>query len=292
MTRLRIGTRGSALAQRQTAIVCDLLCAAHPGLACEVVVIQTQGDLEPQRPFGADFPVGAFVKALEAALLQDTIDVAVHSYKDLPTPDTPGLVVAATPARAAPHDVLLTRGPRSLADLPPRARIGTGSPRRAAQLRRLGDFEIVPLRGNVPTRVGKLEQEGLDGIVLAAAGLARLGLAWPHQIELPLDVCVPAPAQGALAVQTRADDPAVALVAPLDDPGTRCCVTAERAFLLHIQAGCQTPVAALATVVGDVVTLRGQLYTDDQLRWTEGQEQGTDPEEIGRRLAERLRAGS
>jgi hydroxymethylbilane synthase len=245
---LRVGTRGSELALWQTRWVCRRLLEAHPSLSLEQVVIRTHGDAAPDESFGESWPVGAFVSALEHALLDRRIDVAVHSYKDMQTAPTPDLVIAATPEREVPHDVLLTRSAVSLGDLPPGARIGTSSPRRRAQILRLGPFQVVPLRGNVPTRIEKLETEGLDGVILAAAGLRRLGIDHPHQIALPLDRFLPAPAQGSLAVQVRADGEAEGLVALLDHTATRTCVTAERSFLKEINAGCHTPVGALATL--------------------------------------------
>jgi hydroxymethylbilane synthase len=165
MTLLRVGTRGSELARRQTRGVCDELRRTDPSLRIEEVIVRTYGDKAPDRPFGADWPVGAFVHALEQALLDRRIDVAVHSYKDLQTAPTPGLAIAAVPRRGLVHDVLLTLEAVHLEALPRGFRVGTGSPRRAAQLRRLGELEIVPIRGNVPTRVERLRRGEIDGIV-------------------------------------------------------------------------------------------------------------------------------
>jgi hydroxymethylbilane synthase len=285
---VRVGTRGSDLALWQTNWVCDRLRAAHPSLAIELVVIKTHGDIAATEPFGPAWPAGAFVGAVEVALLDGRVDFAVHSYKDLPTARTARLTIAAIPERGPVHDVLLTRGATRLEDLPAGARIGTNSARRAAQLRQLGVFEFVPIRGNVPTRIAKLEREGLDGIVLAAAGLERLGIAHPYCIDLPADRFVPAPAQGALAVQTRAGAPTTDIVAAIDDPTTRRAVTAERAVLLEIEAGCHTPVGALATATGDLVQLRAQLFSDDQARAVIGTDSGPDAAELGARLARRL----
>ncbi len=290
MTAVRVGTRGSDLALRQTGWVCDRLREAHPSLAVEQVIIKTHGDRVPDQPFGPAWPEGAFVTALEQALLERRIDVAVHSYKDLPTAPTDGLAIAAIPLREAPHDVLLTRGARRLEDLPAGARIGTNSPRRAAQIKRLCKVEIVPIRGNVPTRIAKLEREGLDGVILAAAGLNRLGIDHPHRIDLPLERFLPAPAQGALAVQARAGSEVAGLVAAIDDPTTRRTVTAERALLREINAGCHAPVGALATLRADLVALRGRLFSDDQTRDVQGTEEGPDPDDVGVRLARRLLA--
>jgi hydroxymethylbilane synthase len=257
-------------------------------VAAELVVIKTHGDVTADERFGRTWPVGAFVRALETALLDERIDVAVHSCKDLQTTQTSGLRIAATPVREVANDVLLTSTGVRLDSLPPLARIGTSSPRRAAQILQLGDFEIVPLRGNVPTRIAKMEQQGLDGIVLAAAGLRRLGIDYPHAIDLPTDSFVPAPGQGALAVQVRAGSEASELVTVLEDPPTRAAVTAERCLLREINAGCHTPVGALATVDAGTISLQAQLFSDDYRRCVAGSESGMIPEVIGASLARRL----
>ncbi len=288
MTRLRVGTRGSDLALRQTRWVCGLLRVSRPSLEFEEVIIKTHGDIASGQPLDHDFPVGGFVSAIEAALLEGRIDFAVHSYKDLPTAAISGLVIAAVPQREAAHDVLITREPVTLSALPRGMRIGTSSPRRAAQLRRFADVVIVPIRGNVPTRVAKVAQE-LDGVVLAAAGIRRLGLAPPNVIDLPLAQFVPAPAQGALAVQTRDEGTLTIPLGGVDDPPSRAAVEAERSFLYHIHAGCHTPVGALATVADGLVSLHGQLFSDDALHMVEGRESGPDPNAVGESLAQQLK---
>jgi len=290
MTRLRVGTRGSELALWQTGWVSDRLRTLHPDLTIERIVITTHGDEATDQPLDRDWPVGGFVGAIEQALANHTIDFAVHSYKDLPTAVTAGLIVAAVPQREVVHDLLFTREPVDLDGLRPGFRIATSSPRRAAQLRRLGDVEIVPIRGNVPTRLAKLEREGLDGVVLAAAGVTRLGLNHPHVTALPTDRFVPSPAQGALAVQTRDEPAVVAIVAALDHVESRVRVTAERSFLKTIAAGCHVPVGALATTDGKTITLHGQLFSADGARLAEGIESGAAPVVIGERLARRLMA--
>jgi len=252
------------------------------------VVIKTHGDLAPDQRIDASWPDGAFVGALESALLEGRIDLAVHSCKDLPTTLTAGLTLAALPAREAAYDVLLTTRPMSLDRIPDGARIGTGSPRRAAQMRAVANVEIVPIRGNVPTRIAKMEREGLDGIVLAAAGLRRLGIEHPHELALPVERFVPAAGQGALAVQTRDGDSEERLVEVLDDPGTRWAVTAERAFLRAIGAGCTTPVGAFAVAKDGKVTLRVQLFSEDGGQEVSAVETDPDPEVIGRRLGGRV----
>jgi hydroxymethylbilane synthase len=288
MITLRVGTRGSDLALWQTNWVCERLRQAHPSLQIERCIIKTHGDAVTDKNFGRDWPVGAFVSAIESALSAERIDFAVHSFKDLQTAETEGLVIAATPPRAAVHDLLLTRTALRLEDLPAGARIGTNSPRRAAQLLQLGEFEIVPIRGNVPTRIAKIEREELDGVVLAAAGVARLGIEYPHIIELPTDVMVPAPAQGALAVQARRESPAAKLLGVLEHAPTRRAVTAERSFLRRINAGCHTPVGALALVDQDRVALHARLFSDDYARVVEDTQSGNDPQAVGCALADRL----
>jgi hydroxymethylbilane synthase len=266
------------------------LRAARPSVAIEEIVIKTHGDIERDRPFDESWPVGSFVTALESALLADEIDVAVHSYKDLPSLSPEGLTIAAVPEREVVHDVLVTREPADLDGLPAGFRVGTSSPRRTALLRRLPGVQILPLRGNVPTRLEKLQQGEYDGIVCAAAGLRRLGLEPAHAIVMPPRRFVPAPAQGALAVQTRAGDDAAAVVAALEHAGTRRTVDAERAFLARIEAGCQTPLGAWASLESGTIELRGQLFSDDGGQMVEGVETGDDPVAVGRRLADRLLA--
>lgn len=289
MNVLRVGTRGSDLALRQADWVCDQLRGVHPTLDVERVIIKTHGDIATDQAFGSSWPVGAFVSALESALAKGRIDLAVHSLKDLQTEPTPGLIIAAIPPREVPDDVLLTRAAIALEELPTGARIGTSSPRRVAQMRRRFDVEIVPLRGNVPTRIAKMEQDGLDGIVLAAAGIKRLGIDHPHVVELPIDRFVPAPGQGALAVQGCEGSAASDRAGVLDDTATRRAVTAERRFLHDLGAGCHTPVGAFATVAGETVSLHGQLFSDDGVQCVGGVEKGDDPLAVGAKLAERLR---
>ena len=288
MKLLRVGTRGSDLALTQTRWVCARLRTAHPSVEIEEVVIKTHGDVAAEQPLGAGFPADGFVGAIEQALLAARIDFAVHSYKDLPTRATPGLLIAAVSQREAAHDVLLTREPVALDAIPDGFRLGTSSPRRAAQFRRLGNVEIVPLRGNVPTRIEKLSRAGLDGIVLAAAGLNRLGIRHPHAVDLPVDRFVPAPGQGALAVQCREGDDTRERLHAMDHAPSRRAVDAERAFLAGVDAGCHTPVGALATFDGATLRLHGQLFDDAGERMVEGVELGDEPITLGARLAAQL----
>lgn len=323
MTNLRVGTRGSDLARWQTNWVCDRLRAAHDALVgraqhretvdsegsrrlkpaareggrsahgaleIEQVIIKTHGDTSKEQLFNEDWPVGGFVGAIEQALAANTIDFAVHSYKDLPTALTPGLTIAAVPERERVHDLLFTREPVDIDHLKPGFKVATSSPRRAAQFRRLGDVQIVPIRGNVATRLAKLEREGLDGVILAAAGVTRLGLSHPHTLALPTDRFVPSPAQGALAVQSRDEPDVIEIIGVLNHTESSRRVEAERSFLKTIGAGCHVPVGALAVLEGAQVRLHGQLFSDDGTRLAEGIEQGESPVELGENLAKRLMA--
>jgi len=248
---LRLGTRGSQLALWQAGWVRDRLAAC--GVTAEIVVIKTRGDAEVDRPLQQLEGKGFFTKEIEEALLERRIDVAVHSLKDLPTRLPHGLALAAVPERADPRDVLVTRarGVTALAGLPPAARVGTSSLRRVAQLRHLRpDVEVLPLRGNVPTRVRKVTEGGdgtLDAVLLARAGLERLGLAAVVAVTLdPLEI-MPAPGQGALGLEVRGDDRATrSALAPLDHPASARQVAAERSLLAALGGGCQAPVAAYA----------------------------------------------
>ncbi len=290
MTLLRIGTRGSDLALVQTRIVCSLIQAAQPDVQFQEIIIRTHGDKATHQPFDIHWPAGGFTGAIEQALLRDEIDLAVHSYKDLPTAITPGLTIAAVPPREFPHDVLVCDGEVDLTALPAGFRIGTSSPRRAAQFRYFcAGVTIHPLRGNVPTRLAKLEDGELDAVVLAAAGLRRLQIAPHHAIDLPVARFVPAPAQGALAVQVRKGCEMEQIVAPINHMESRLAVDSERAFLSTIGAGCHTPAAALATIVNGQIHLIAHLFSDDGLRMVNGNQQGTDPLALGKQLAEVLK---
>lgn len=289
MKRLRVGTRGSDLALWQTEWVSRRLRTAHPSLEIERVIISTHGDTATDQPFNENWPIGGFVGAIEQALTSNRIDFAVHSFKDLPTAKTAGLKIAAIPQREVVHDVLFTREPVKLDSLGSGFRIATSSPRRAAQFQRLGHVEIVAIRGNVPTRLAKLDTGDFDGVVLAAAGVKRLGLQGPHRIDLPVDRFVPSPAQGALAIQTRDEPEVVNIIAALDDADSRRKVAAERGFLRGIGAGCHIPVGALAKLDGASVRLHGQLFSEDGQKMVEAVVTGIDPEPLGLQLADRLK---
>ena len=239
---MKIGTRGSQLARWQAEWVRDRL--ATLGVRAELVVIKTQGDTDVDRPLHEMDGKGFFTKEIEDALLDERIDVAVHSLKDLPTSLPPGLALAAIPTRHDPREALVNG--KSLQSLPKGTRVGTSSLRRVAQVRFLRpDLEVVPLRGNVPTRVRKVEgHDGLDAALLAIAGLERLGLGAKGTLVDPLDI-MPAPGQGALGIEIRADDKKTrAVLEQLHDRGSAGAVTAERALLSALGGGCQAPVAA------------------------------------------------
>ena len=298
---LRLGTRGSALAMAQSGHVAEALTAAT-GRPVELVEVVTAGDRStaPVQRLG----VGVFVSALRDALTAGEIDFAVHSYKDLPTAAAPGLHVAAVPPRQDPRDALVATNGRTLAELPPGARVGTGALRRIAQLHALGmQLEVSPIRGNVDTRLGRVlgPDADLDAVVLARAGLNRIGRADVITETLDPMLMLPAPAQGALAVECRADDQdVVELLALLDHAPSRAAITAERALLATLEAGCSAPVAAYAVLAegeptdeGDVnqeIYLRGAVISPDGTRDLRLSRTGTpaDAAEIGKALAAEL----
>ena len=288
---LRLGTRRSALAMAQARLVADELRAQ--GHDIELVEVVTEGDVSAtavQQMSGT----GVFVTALRRRLADGDIDFAVHSLKDLPTEPADGLRVAAVPRREDPRDALVARDGRRLLQLPPGARVGTGSPRRGAQLRALGlGFDVLPLRGNVDTRLRRVSDGDLDAVVVAAAGLSRLDRLVEATELLDPGQLLPAPGQGALAVECRADDASmVELLGSLDDPPTRASVAAERALLAALDAGCTAPVGALADIAlgesgEDEIYLRGAVVAVDGSRAVRLSVTGplADSEGLGRRLA-------
>jgi len=257
---VRLGTRGSALALTQTRQVASLLLARHPGIDTREHIIGTRGDRDLETPLPAIGGKGVFTEDLERALRAGEIDAAVHSLKDLPVSPAAGLTIAAIPVRVDPRDALVSSFP-SIAALPSGAIVGTSSVRRAVQLglvRR--DLCIQPLRGNVETRVRKVREGALSAIIVAAAGLLRLGLEAEIAALLPLEPFLPAPGQGALAVQCREDDAGTrALLASIDDATLRAATTAERAFLAGLGGGCSMPISALAESNGTRLFVRGQV---------------------------------
>ena len=263
---IRIGTRGSPLALAQAHMVRDLLTQAHGGLAVpEIVVIKTTGDRITDRPLAEIGGKGLFTKELETALLDDGIDIAVHSMKDVATWLPDALTIDCLLPRADPRDALFAKGARTIAGLPAGAIVGTASLRRGAQILACRpDIKVVPLRGNVQTRLGKFDRGEVDATLLAVAGLNRLGLADLGHVALPIEEMLPAAAQGAIGIERRADDAATAaLLAPLNDPATATCVAAERALLAALDGSCRTPIAALAELTGDQVHLRGLVVMPD-----------------------------
>lgn len=294
---LRIGTRGSHLALTQAGTIRDALVAA--GAQAELVVVRTAGDASaaPVEQIG----VGVFTAALREALVADEVDVAVHSYKDLPTAPDPRVTLAAVPLREDSRDALVARDGLVLGELPAGARVGTSAPRRAAQLRALGlGFDVVPLRGNIDSRLAKVADGQLDAVVLARAGLSRVGrLAEITESFDPVQM-LPAPAQGALALECRAGDEDIArLLSTLEDSSSRATVEAERALLAALEAGCTAPVGAVAEVV-ESLTDDGRVIEEISLRACAAALDGSevlrasgvgavqDPQALGRAVAAEL----
>ena len=291
---LRLGTRGSALALAQSGQVAAAV-TERLGRPVELVRVQTEGDVNPAA-IAQIGGTGVFVTALRDALAAGHVDLAVHSFKDLPTAPADGLAIAAVPVREDPRDVLVARDGLTLGELAPGSRLGTGSPRRTAQLRGLGlGLEVVPIRGNVDTRIGRVRSGELDAVVLARAGLARLGrVDEATEVIDPLTV-LPAPAQGALALECRsADTELLAQLAALDDADSRTAVAAERALLGALEAGCTAPVGALGQVAegddGLEIYLRGLVAAIDGTDAVRLSATGptSEAEEVGRRLAAEL----
>lgn len=287
MTIFTFATRPSRLARWQTNHVAELLRAAHPGLITEKLVITTTGDRNLDQPLPEIGGKGLFTQELEEALREGRVDAAVHSLKDLPVDDAPGLAVGAVPQRARPNDALVCPAGQSLSELPPGARVGTSSLRRAAQLLALRpDLTVLPVRGNVDTRLRKAQEGEYDAILLAAAGLDRLGLN-EHVTEwLALEAMLPAPGQGALAVQCRRDDTeTLQLLAAIDHLPTRAAVEAERAFLQALGGGCSLPVGAFAEVQDGSLHLRGIVISLDGHHRIMVAGEGSDPLALGASLA-------
>jgi len=259
VTTLRLGTRASRLALHQTELVAARLRRIHADVAIEFVEITTAGDRDRTSPLTSGEGAGWFTSAIQDALLAGEVDVAVHSYKDLPTARPEGLVIAAVPERADPRDALVSRDGGTLADLPAGAVVGTSSPRRTAQAAALrADLELRPIRGNVDTRIQKVDAGEYDAAILAMAGLERLGAGERASHVFGFEEMLPAPAQGALAVECRRDDAeTLRLVQTIDDGELRRLVGAERAFLAALEAGCSFPAAAYAESFGTTLKLHG-----------------------------------
>jgi hydroxymethylbilane synthase len=292
---LRIATRKSQLALWQAEHVAALLRAAHPSVAIELVPMLTQGDRIQDRSLAAIGGKGLFIKELEVAIAERRADIAVHSMKDVPADLPPGFTIGAVLTRADARDALVTKGGVArLEDLPQAARLGTSSLRRQAQLRALRpDLKIEALRGNVDTRLRKLDEGGMHAIVLACAGLIRLGLESRITARLDPKLCLPAVTQGIIGIECRDGDSRTSeLLLALEDPATRLVMQAERAFSRRLGGSCQSPIAAYAELHADRIELHGLVAEPDGSRLLRDTLKGShdDPEALGLRLAERLLA--
>jgi hydroxymethylbilane synthase len=287
--KLTFATRPSALARWQTNYIAEQLQESWEDLRCEEVIIKTKGDRILDVPLPEVGGKGLFTHELEAALREDRVDAAVHSLKDLPTEDSPGLSIGLIPERADARDVLINPEGLELDDLPQGAVVGTSSNRRAAQLLAYRpDLSVKSIRGNVDTRLRKVNTDEYDAIILAAAGVKRLGLQEQISQYLPYEILLPAPGQGALAVQCRAGDgDTLKLLRALEHTPTRLAVTAERAFLEALGGGCSLPVGALATVREAGIELQGVIASPDGTRIQRLRATHSDPIELGYELARR-----
>jgi len=291
---LRIGTRGSLLALTQTNWVAERLRRGAPAIAVETVVIKTKGDILQDVPLAKVGGKGLFVKEIEDALLRDEVDIAVHSMKDVPMDLPAGLEIGVMSEREDPHDVLISKDKKKLEDMPVGARIGTGSLRRGFQLLHFfPDIKLVPIRGNLDTRIKKIQTDNLDGIIVAAAGLKRMG--WADRITqvIPAEIMLPAAGQGVLGIELRKNDEAVSrAVSFLNHPRTWVEVSAERAFLGRLGGGCQLPVAAYGVTEGNDLTVTGLLGSLDGRELIKDEVRGPsgDAEVLGTSLAERILA--
>ncbi|MBN2570274.1 MAG: hydroxymethylbilane synthase [Deltaproteobacteria bacterium] len=289
---LRIGTRGSRLALRQTEMIANRIKDRYPKLSIEIVPIKTQGDRMQNISLVKIGGKGVFVKEIEEALLSGDIHCAVHSMKDVPTEIPDGLNIQIIAQREDPRDVLISRDNKKLESLPRGARIGTGSLRRGMQLLNcLPDCEIVAIRGNLDTRIKKISTEELDGVILAAAGLKRMG--WHDRVSqyIPVELMIPAAGQGAVGVETREEDNDVGeLLAFINHEDTMTEVSSERAFLQHLGGGCQVPIAAFARKTGEFLILKGVVGTIDGRRMIFDEVKGScdDWKELGKSMAENI----
>lgn len=289
---ITIGSRGSQLAMIQAELVAARIREANPQIKINITPITTHGDRDRRTHLPRMTGVGIFVKELEEALLDGRIDLAVHSLKDVPTEIPRGLALVAVTERLDPRDVLITGG-KKLAEMAPGAKIGTGSLRRAAQINDYrSDLEICQIRGNVETRLLMVSDGEIDGLITAAAAMVRLG--WVDRITeyLPPDKFVPAVGQGALAIETRADDEVIGLISPINHLPAWQAVTAERAFLLALGGGCQAPIAALGTVTGNILNLAGMAAdsSGQKIIRATGKGSALNPEDVGNKLAEKMLA--
>ncbi len=289
---IKIGTRGSKLALTQANLVADSLKKTDSGITVEICVIKTSGDIMQDVSLTKMGGKGVFVKEIEDALLSGTVDLAVHSMKDVPTEIPAGLIFAAIMKREDARDVLVSKNNKKIEFMPRGARIGTGSLRRASQLLAvLPDLAIVSLRGNLETRLRKIETENLQGIILAAAGMKRMGLTEKISQYLPVETMLPAVGQGALGLQTReADHELGKIVAKLNHESTAAEVMAERSFLRHLGGGCLLPIAAFGKLEGDKLTLEGLVAAPNGDSIIRDKVRGAiaEAEELGKKLAEMI----
>ncbi|MGI6296447.1 MAG: hydroxymethylbilane synthase [Armatimonadota bacterium] len=292
MQVIKVGTRGSALALRQTQGIVEQIQELNPGIECSIEIIKTTGDRILDTPLSGIGDKGLFVKEIETALMAGEIDLAIHSAKDLPSEMDERLCVGAFPKRVCPADALISKI-GTLETLPAGAIIGTSSLRRRAQiLAARPDIIVKDLRGNLDTRLKKLDNGDYDAIILACAGLSRLGLDSRITQVLDYKICLPAVGQGALAVQCRVGDPAYEVIDKLDSSETRCCVTAERTLLTQLGGGCQVPIAALANIVDEELVLDALVAELHGKQIVRMQERGSasNPEQLGEKLGKRLLA--
>jgi hydroxymethylbilane synthase len=289
--QIKIGTRGSKLALQQSAWVREQIAERHPDLSIEVVRIRTTGDMITNVPLAQVGGKGLFVKEIEEALLRRDIDLAVHSMKDVPTELPPGLHLGAISAREDPRDVLISREGQGLEQLSAGAKIGTSSLRRKAQLLAINPkWEVISLRGNLDTRIRRLETEGLDAVILAAAGVRRMGLEKRITETLSFSAMLPAVGQGALGIECLQEGGVNDLIAFLRHQDSTAAVLGERAFLRRLEGGCQVPIAAYGEVEKGRLLLRGLVARLDGSQLFRAEAEGDDPETVGEQLAEELLA--
>ncbi len=287
-----VATRPSLLAYTQTLQTVELLKTQHPDCEFEIVKISTHGDAVTDKPLTAFGGTGVFVKELENAILEGRADFAIHSLKDVPSIQPEGLILAAFPAREDPRDVLLIKNGLSIDELKDNCTIGTGSPRRIVQIAGLKPgATFTDLRGNIDTRLKKLDEGQYDAIVLAAAGLKRLGKKIDTKAFLPVDTCIPAIGQGAIAIECRKDDEeTIALLRTINNKDTETAILAERAFMKTVGGGCKFPLGAYATIQNETVRLAvmlGNHHTQQIIRFSD-QASVNEAEELGRKLAEKI----
>ena len=292
MKKIIFATRPSKLARWQTKYVMDLLQDAFPDLVCEEVVITTRGDKVLDKPLPEIGGKGLFTQELEAELIAGNVDLAVHSLKDLPIDNSPGLTIGAIPGRADPRDVIVSPGSFSLGNLPPGSVIGTSSLRRQAQvLHHRPDLQIKSIRGNVETRIRKVTEEQYDATVMAGAGITRLGLDEHIAAWLPFSEMLPAPGQGALGIQCLVDNKEVlAILNKINHLATANSVLAERTFLQELGGGCSVPVGAYARVENETIMINGLVAAVDGSHLIEVIEQGENPQTVGKQLAKKALA--